>query len=76
MKTEEQLKVKLKELNKRMTELMPTKKSNQELESKVRELIEGKGDHLLFLLHQTGDMTNVISTDAQRYLLEWILDED
>jgi len=76
MKTEEQIKVKQEELNKRMMGLMPTEKSNQELASKVRELIEGKGDHLLFLLHQSEDMTNVISTDAQRYLLEWILDED
>lgn len=76
MKTKAQLRVKLEELDKRMTGLMPTQKSNKDLESKVRELIEGKGDHLLFLLHQTGDMTNVISTDAQRYLLQWILDED
>lgn len=76
MKTKKQLKAKLEELNKRMTELMPTEKSNKDLESKVREQIQGKGDHLLFLLHQTHNTTNVISIDAQRYLLEWILDED
>ena len=69
MKTQKEIKTKLKELDKMMAQNMPTKKSIDELKNyKSSE----PGELLLKIM---GNSTNTISIDAQRFILHWVLYE-
>jgi len=64
MKTQKEIEEKYEELNKRMSDNMPTESSNKELASL-------KGFPALEKIAKTS--TDTISIDAQRYILEWVL---
>ena len=64
MKTQKEIEEKYEELNKRMSDNMPTEESNKELASL-------KGFHALEKMGKTS--TDAISIDAQRYILEWVM---
>lgn len=65
MKTQKEIKKKYEELNKRMRDAMPNEESNKELGYL-------KGFDALEKMAQTS--CNAISIDAQRYILEWVLE--
>jgi len=64
MKTQEEIEKKYEELNKRMSNNMPT-------ESSIKELASLKGFPALEKMAKIS--TNGISIDAQRYILEWVM---
>lgn len=64
MKTQKEIEEKYEELNKRMSDALPTKESNKELASL-------KGLDALEKMAKTS--TDAISIDAQRYVLEWVM---
>jgi len=64
MKTQEEIEKKYEELNKRMSDNMPTEESNKELAS-LKDL-----DAFEKITQRSVDG---ISIDAQRYILEWVM---
>ena len=72
MKTEEEIKEKYEELNKQMKDNLPTEKDIQELilnrENSAISSIE-------ILEKMLSKSTDSISIDAQRFILEWVLDK-
>jgi len=64
MKSLKEIETKYDEINKMMSEAMPTEKSNKELASL-------KGLEALEKMAQTS--SHAISLDAQRYILEWVM---
>lgn len=66
MKTQEEIEKKYKEINQMMKDNMPTEESVQELESL-------QGLDVLKKIAQKS--STAISIDAQRFILEWVLED-
>lgn len=64
MKTQQEIEEKYEELNKQMSNALPTEESNKELASL-------KGPDALEKMVKIS--SNAISIDAQRFILEWVL---
>lgn len=74
MKTQKEIEKKRWELDKMMGDNMPT----EETIKKLREFTEGKklpDEQLEMMLIVMGRSTNSISIDAQRFILDWVLDD-
>ena len=70
MRTPEEIKKKYEELNQRMADLIPDEKDLQNLREKLSGNKELSGEILIKIMSLP---TNTISTDAQRYILEWVM---
>jgi len=70
MKTQKEIEEKYEELNKRMSDNMPTESSNKELAS-LKDLTSI--EHLDVFEKMAKRSVDGISIDAQRYILEWVL---
>ena len=71
MKTLKEIEEKLEELNERMCSLMPNEKSIQELRDCLRsDDLKVRSDMFAKTMMLSSD---TVSTDAQRYILEWVL---
>lgn len=71
MKTQKEIEKKYEELNQRMAEIMPNAQDVQELRD---DMYVGKTmptDELMAKIMTRS--SNSISTDAQRYILEWVM---
>jgi len=67
MKTQEEIEEKYEELNRMMRNIMPTEESN-------KKFANLKGYAALEKMAETS--TTAISIDAQRFILEWVLNDD
>ena len=67
MKTPEEIEEKYEELNRMMRNIMPTEESNKKFAAL-------KGYAALEKMAQVS--TTAISIDAQRFILEWVLNDD
>lgn len=73
MKTEEQIREKLKELDKMMYDAIPNENDIQEIRDfRNGELNLQTPELLLKILSRS---THTFSIDAQRYIIEWILEQ-
>ena len=72
MKTEEEIKEKYDELNKQMKDNMPTEKDIQELITNRENSAISSIEILEKMLNKS---TDSISIDAQRFILEWVLND-
>lgn len=71
MKTQKEIEEKYEILNKRMTDLMPSAQDVQELRDYICGEKTISGNELMAkIMARSSDS---ISTDAQRYILEWVL---
>ncbi len=70
MRTQKEIEEKYEELNQRMADLLPNEKDIQNLREKISGNKELSGETLLKLMVVP---TYTISTDAQRYILEWVM---
>ena len=70
MRTQEEVEKKYEELNKRMADLVPNAKDVQNLREKLSGNKELSDETFIKIMTLP---TDTISTDAQRYILEWVM---
>lgn len=70
MRTQKEIEEKYEELNQRMADLIPNEKDLQNLREKLSGNKELSGETLIKIMALP---IHTVSTDAQRYILEWVM---
>ncbi len=70
MRTQKEIEKKYEELNQRMSDLIPDEKDLQNLREKLSGNKELSGETLIKIMALP---IHTVSTDAQRYILEWVM---